>query len=257
MFNENAWKLTNLVALVTGGTSGIGLSIAEELLGLGARVIVVGRDQQKIEQTLSALGTRFEYISAIQADVSVIDDCRKIAEKVGKETGALDILINNVGTNIRKPTSDYSHEEIMKIFNTNLFSTFELSRALLPSLKKAKDSCVVNILSVAGLIHLKTGAPYGMTKAALVQLTKNLAVEWAEFNIRVNSIAPWYTKTPLVKTILDNPETLSAILARTPMRRVAEADEVARAATFFCLPAASYVTGQTLAVDGGFSVNGY
>ncbi|MDQ4140366.1 MAG: SDR family oxidoreductase, partial [Bacteroidota bacterium] len=111
--------------------------------------------------------------------------------------------------------------------------------------------------SVSGLNHLRTGAIYGMTKAAMIQLTKNLAVEWAGDNIRVNALAPWYIRTPLADAVLQNQEYLNDVLSRTPMGRVGEPSEVAAAAAFLCMPAASYITGQCLAIDGGFSVYGF
>jgi Tropinone reductase 1 len=145
----------------------------------------------------------------------------------------------------------------LKIIETNLHSAFNLCKLTYPLLKKSGDACVVNISSVAGLTHIRTGAPYGMTKAALIQLTKNLAVEWAKDKIRVNGIAPWYIKTPLVEHLLENKEYTNDILIRTPMGRVGEPVEVADAVAFLCMPAASYITGQTIAVDVGFTVYGF
>ncbi len=171
--------------------------------------------------------------------------------------GKLDILVNNVGTNIRKKSVDFSDEEIDFILDTNLKSAFDLSRKLFPLLEKSGDACVVNISSVAGLTHLKTGAVYGMTKAAMLQMTKNLDCEWAEDNIRVNAVAPWYIETPLAKQVLKDTEYFNAVLARTPMKRVGKPEEVSAAVAFLCMPASSYITGQCLAVDGGFSVYGF
>jgi Tropinone reductase 1 len=128
---------------------------------------------------------------------------------------------------------------------------------LLPVLREQAPACVVNNASVAGLTHLRTGAPYGMSKAAMIQLTRNLAVEWAPWDIRVNAVAPWYIDTPLARQVLADPDYERQVLERTPMGRVGRPEEVARAIAFLCMPASAYVTGQTLAVDGGFSVYGF
>jgi Tropinone reductase 1 len=171
--------------------------------------------------------------------------------------GKLDILVNNVGTNIRKKTFDYSYDEFDKILHTNLRSAFELSKSLYPLLKKTEQGNIINISSVAGLTHLRTGSIYGMTKAALIQLTKNLAGEWATDGIRVNAVAPWYIRTPLAETVLKNKEYYNEVLSRTPMKKVGNPEDVAAAVAFLCMPSAAYITGQCIAVDGGFTINGF
>jgi len=132
-----------------------------------------------------------------------------------------------------------------------------MCRLAFPLLKASGQSAIVNIASVAGLTHVRTGSPYGMSKAAMVQLGKNLAVEWAPHGIRVNTVAPWYIRTPLVEPLLENKEYLSEILTSTPMGRIGEPEEVGNLVSFLCMPASSYVTGQCIAADGGFLVNGF
>ncbi|MBX3709993.1 MAG: SDR family oxidoreductase [Gammaproteobacteria bacterium] len=139
----------------------------------------------------------------------------------------------------------------------SLTSAFKLCQLTYPLLKKSSQGNIVNIASISGLIDDASGAPYGMSKAAMIQLGKHLAVEWARDNIRVNTIAPWYIETELTKHALSNPEKLNAIIARTPMHRVGKPYEVATLAAFLCMPAASYITGQCVAVDGGFLANGF
>jgi Tropinone reductase 1 len=152
---------------------------------------------------------------------------------------------------------EYTSKEYLDIFETNLISAFEISRLAHPLLKKSGDASVVNIGSVAGLLHIRTGSPYGMTKAALHQMTRNLAVEWAPDGIRVNMVAPWYTRTLLAGQRLKDPRYRREVIESTPLGRIAEPQEVAAPVVFLCLPAAAYITGQCLTVDGGFTINGF
>ena len=181
---------------------------------------------------------------------------RKIIISIGEEFGKLDILVNNIGFNIRKSTIDFTESEILQVFQTNFLSTLELCRESFPLLKNSRQSSIVNIASVAGHIHLATGSAYGTSKAAMIQMSKNLACEWAPHGIRVNTVAPWYTETPLAKPVLENEKKLQKILSRTPMGRIAKAKEVASAVSFLAMDQSPYITGQCLSVDGGFSVNG-
>jgi Tropinone reductase 1 len=256
---SSRWRLDGQVALVTGASVGIGRAIAAELLGLGADVMLVARDESSLEATRTELEEMFprSQVRAFPADVADAEQRREIFDWVEDLGNGLQVLVNNAGTNLRRPTMDYSDAEWRALFETNLFSAFELSRFAFPLLSQHASSSIVNVGSVSGLTHVRTGSPYGMTKAALHQLTKNLACEWAEDGVRVNAVAPWYIRTRRTSTSLADPDYLDEVIDRTPMGRIGEPEEVASAVAFLCLPASSYVTGECIAVDGGFLRYGF
>jgi Tropinone reductase 1 len=191
------WRLDGQLALVTGGTAGIGRAIARELLGFGARVLVAARDADGLDATRMELEEAFPdgEIRTCVADVSDDEQRRELLDWVEDIGDGLNILVNNAGGNITKAANDYTEDEWRGIFETNLFSAFELSRLAYPLLVKHAASAIVNVGSVSGITHVRSGAPYGMTKAAMHQMTRNLACEWAEDGIRVNAVAPWYIRT--------------------------------------------------------------
>lgn len=251
------WTLTGQRALVTGGTKGIGQAIVQQFLELGAAVFIVARTSDTLHQQLTDYRQQGFTVDGLAADLSQPGAATQVIDAVKSRWGSLDILVNNTGTNTRKPTVDNTAADYDHIMTTNLRSAYELTQQAYPLLKASGQGNVVFVSSVSGLTHTSSGSLYGMTKAALNQLARNLGVEWAADGIRVNAVAPWYINTPLAAPVLANPEKLAGILARTPMKRVGEAVEVASAVSFFCLPASSYITGQTLSVDGGMLAWGY
>lgn len=261
--DPHRWRLDGQLALVTGGTAGIGRAIARELLALGASVLVVARDGAALETTCDELREDIDDadVQGLAADVSDDEQRREILDWVEDSCDTrgegLDILVNNAGGNLTRPATEYAEDEWRGIFEVNLFSAFELSRYAHPLLTRHAASSIVNVGSVSGQTHVRSGAPYGMSKAALHQMTRNLAVEWAEDGVRVNCVAPWYIRTRRTSAKLADPDYLDDVLLRTPMGRIGEPEEVAAAVAFLCLPAAAYITGQCLAVDGGFLQYGF
>jgi Tropinone reductase 1 len=257
--DQRRWRLDGQLALVTGGSAGIGRAIARELLGFGADVLLAARDTRALDATRAELLEEFpeREVQVFVADVAVDEQRRELLDWVEDFGEGLHILVNNAGGNSSKPATDYADAEWRQIFEINLFSAFELSRYAHPLLTRHPHSNIVNVGSVSGLTHVRTGAPYGMAKAALHQMTKNLACEWAEDGVRVNAVAPWYIRTRRTSGKLADPDYLDDVLLRTPLGRVGEPEEVAAAVAFLCLPAAGYVTGECIAVDGGFLRYGF
>lgn len=253
------WRLDGQVALVTGGSAGIGRAIAGELLGFGADVLLAARDAAALESTRNELLEDFpdREIQVFAADISDGEQRRELLDWVEDFGDGLHILVNNAGGNVTKAANDYTEDEWRQIFEMNLFSAFELSRYAYPLLTRHAASCIVNVGSVSGVTHVRSGAPYGMSKAAMHQMTRNLAVEWAEDGVRVNCVAPWYIRTRRTSGKLADPDYLDEVLLRTPLGRIGEPEEVAAAVAFLCLPASSYVTGECIAVDGGFLRYGF
>ena len=256
---KTRWQLNGQVALITGASAGIGRAIAAELLGLGGDVLLVARDPLSLQVCADELQEEFpqQSVRYFAADVSEAEQRQELFDWIEDLQDGLQILVNNAGHNIRKATMDYNDGEWRSIFETNIFSAFELSRFAYPLLKQHANSSIVNVGSVSGLTHVRTGSPYGSSKAALHQLTKNLACEWASDGIRVNSVAPWYIRTRRTSNALAVPEYLDEVLERTPMGRIGEPEEVAAAVAFLCMPAASYITGECISVDGGFMRYGF
>ena len=251
-----AWRLDGARALITGGSSGIGLAVAREFAALGASLVLVARDEGKLEIAREHICADFPGcgVDIVSADLSLDHDRCQVSDSID---GGLQILVNNAGANIRKKMSEFSLAEYRQVQQVNIESCFEMCRLLYPRLVEAGSACVVNNASVAGLVHLRTGVPYGMSKAAMLQMTRNLAVEWAEQDIRVNAVAPWYIRTPLADQVLSDERYRRQVLDSTPMGRVGEVEECARAIAFLALPASSFITGVCLPVDGGFTAFGF
>ncbi len=249
------WTLKNKKALVTGGSKGIGKATVIEFLKLGADVLFTARNEKDISALEAELKKDGYQVTGLVADSAEAKDVQKIKTWIEENWKSLDILVNNAGINIRKRANEYSEEEFRKVLEINLVAPFQISRALHPFLKHSGKASIINVASSAAIQDVGTGTPYAMSKSGLLQQSRSLAVEWAENGIRVNSVSPWFTKTPLTEAYLHNEEKMGSILKRTPLNRVAEADEIAFIISFLAMDKSSFVTGQNIVADGGMSIN--
>jgi len=249
------FTLKNYNVLVTGGSKGIGKATVELFLELGANVIFTARNKEEIEKLEKELSLKYKNVQGIIADVTNKEAVEKVKERIQTTWGKLDVLVNNAGTNIRKPTVEYSEEQYQFVMDTNIKAPFMISKTFYPLLLKSSYPSIVNVASVAGLLDVKTGSPYGISKAGILQLTRNLSVEWASQGIRVNSVSPWFTETPLTENLLHDKEKITHVISRTPLKRVAKPKEMATTIAFLAMQASSYITGQNIIVDGGMTAN--
>ncbi|CAN1150590.1 Tropinone reductase homolog At2g29150 [Linum perenne] len=254
----NRWSLHGMTALVTGGTKGIGYAIVEEFAKLGATVHTCSRTEEELNQRLTEWGEKEFKVTGSVCDVFSRVQREKLVETVSSLfAGKLNILVNNAGTSIGRLTTKVTAEELSTLWGANFESGYNLCQLTHPLLKASGSASIVFISSVAGAASYTYLTAYGATKGAINQLAKSLACEWAKDNIRTNSVAPAYTRTPFVEQDLKNEELVEAYLKRLPLGRIAEAEDVSSVVAFLCMPAACYVTGQTITVDGGFTVNGF
>ncbi|GLT95526.1 hypothetical protein SLE2022_132040 [Rubroshorea leprosula] len=256
--NSGRWSLQGMTALVTGGTKGIGHAIVEELAVLRATVHTCSRNEDHLNQCLHEWKTKGFQVTGSVCDVKSSVERENLLKTVSSVfNGKLNILINNVGTVITKQTQNFTAEDFSFLVATNLESAFSICQLAHPLLKASGSGSIVFLSSAAGVVSMDVGSIYGATKGAMNQLTKNLACEWAKDNIRINSVAPWFIYTPLVEPFFKDEKFVEAAKSRTALGRIGEAEEVSSTVAFLCLPAASFITGQTICVDGGATVNGF
>ena len=249
---NNFFRLDGRTALITGSGAGLGKAMAEALARHGARVVINGRPgSTKVSRTVQQLSDSGLACEAAEFDVTDHADCRTAIDKLNKKHGCVDILINNVGLRDRRSVTDFEHGALSKMLDTNLTAPFELSRLVAPSMINNGWGRIINLSSVVAQIATAGDATYITAKGGLEALTRALAAEYGQFGINVNAISPGFFATSPNRHRVED-ETLSRWLTqRTAVGRWAEPEEIAGAAVFLASDAASYVTGQTLCVDGG------
>jgi NAD(P)-dependent dehydrogenase (short-subunit alcohol dehydrogenase family) len=253
-----SFSLEGKTVLVTGAGRGIGQAIAIGMAEAGANVALLSRTEKDLLHTSKIIRELGKQALPIVTDVTSREQVQKSVKQVAEHFGTIDVLVNNAGMNIRSKALNVTDEEWRTIMDTNLKSAFMLSQETARVMKEnGTKGSILSISSVAGHVALRTGVVYAATKAAMIQMTKVLAFEWAEYGIRVNSIGPWYFKTPLTEKLLSDEEYLKDILSVTPLNRVGELSELVGPAVFLSTEAANYITGQTVFVDGGMTIQGF
>jgi NAD(P)-dependent dehydrogenase (short-subunit alcohol dehydrogenase family) len=255
---SSLFDLTGKTALVTGGGRGIGQAISLALAAHGARVIVAGRTQATLDETVAELTKASPNAGhfAITMDVSLEAAVARARDEVLNQAGRIDILVNNAGIDPHYATIEKTKpEEWDHIVAVNLTGVFRCCRLLGATMLEQKSGAIINISSIAGHVAMKRQVPYCATKGGVEQITKALALDWAEHGIRVNAIAYGFIDTDLTNSILTHPHLGARLLSRVPMGRFGTLDDVPGAAVFLASPAASYVTGHSLIVDGGWTAS--
>ncbi|MFJ6024729.1 SDR family NAD(P)-dependent oxidoreductase [Brevundimonas sp. NPDC092305] len=251
------FDLTGKVAVITGSSRGIGRAIAERLAEHGARVVVSSRKADACQEVADAINAKHGEGRAIviPASISSKSDLQRLVDETNAAFGRIDILVCNAASNpYAGPMSGIADEQFEKIFHNNVLANHWLIQMVAPQMLERKDGAILVISSIGGLRGNALIGAYNVSKAADMQLVRNLAVEYGPSNVRVNCIAPGLIQTDFAKYLWENPAILEKTVEPNPMKRIGQPDEIAGTAVYLCSPAAAYVTGQTLVVDGGLTI---
>lgn len=245
------FDLSERVAIVTGGSKGLGSGMAYALAEQGADIVIVSRNQAEGELVAAEIRGMGRKSMALSVDVQDIASINQMVKNVTREFGRIDILINNAGVGITKFALEVTEEEWDKVVDTNLKGVFFCAQAVARVMKEQKYGKIINISSLAGVKGSNAMAPYCASKAGVINLTRALAKEWARFNINVNAIAPGYIQTSLNEEELSNESFRNKLLSELPIKRLGELDDLAGTVALLASEASAYMTGQTIIIDGG------
>lgn len=254
MKSEDPFSLKDRVSIVTGAGQGLGEAIAHALAKAGASVVLTGRTLSKVERVASEINSSGNRAIPIEADISRPNEIKKMVDFAISEFGTVDVLVNNAAVPSFNDVFDTTEEEWDRVIDTNLKGTFFCCQIAGKEMAKRKKGKIINVASTAGLVALTGMTAYSAAKGGVVLLTKTLGSEMARYNIQVNCIAPGFFLSPLNANIYSsNPSLFDATLRRIPLRREGKTEEIAAVAVFLATEASNYITGETIAVDGGWS----
>ena len=251
------FSLDGKVAIITGSSRGIGKAIAEQMAEHGARVVISSRKADACAQAADAINARCGAgrAIAIPANISSKDELRNLVEETTRQLGKVDVVVCNAASNpYYGPMSGMADDQFRKILENNVISNHWLIQFALPQMVERRDGAIIIVSSIAGLRGSPVIGAYGISKAADLQLARNLAVEYGPHNVRVNCIAPGLVRTDFARALWENPATLERATSGAPLRRIGEPHEIAGAAVFLASAAGSFMTGQHLVIDGGVTI---
>ena len=251
------FSLTGKVAVITGSSKGIGKAIAQRMAEQGAKVVISSRKAGPCEEVAAAINAKFGAGTAVSipANISSKEQLKNLVDETNKHFGKIDILVCNAASNpYYGPMAGIEDEQFRKIFENNVLANHWLIGFVAPQMIARKDGAIIIVSSIGGLRGTPVLGAYGISKAADLQLARNLAHEYGPHNVRVNCIAPGLIRTDFAKALWEDPEMLKERTATTPLGRIGEPDEIAGAAIFLASQAGSFVTGQTIVVDGGVTI---
>jgi NAD(P)-dependent dehydrogenase (short-subunit alcohol dehydrogenase family) len=253
----NLFDLTGKTALVTGSSKGIGRAIAERLAEHGASVVISARKLEGCEEVAGGITSRGGRAVAVACNISYKEELERLVRTSREAFGKIDVLVCNAAVNPHYGTSQSIPDAAFeKVMNSNIRSNHWLCQMVIPEMAERRDGAVVIVSSIGGLKGSSTLGAYAISKAADMQMARNLAVEWGPSNVRVNTIAPGLVRTDFAKALWENPITYERAITAYPLRRIGEPDEIAGAAVFLASRAGSFTTGQTLVIDGGATIGG-
>ncbi len=251
------FDLTGKVAIITGSSRGIGRAIAEAMADQGARVVISSRKADACEEAARAINTKHGDGTAIvvPANISSKEALQALVDETRRQLGRIDILVCNAASNpYYGPMGGIADDQFRKILENNVIANHWLIQMVAPEMIERKEGSIIIISSIGGLTGSEVIGAYNISKAADFQLARNLAAEFGRHQVRVNCIAPGLVRTDFARALWENPDTLKAVTAHTPLRRIGEPHEIAGAAVFLASPASTFMTGQTVIVDGGSTV---
>ncbi len=249
------FDLTGKVALITGSSRGIGKAIAEAMAAAGAKVVISSRKADACNAVADALRERGLQAIAVPCNVSSKEELQRLVDATMQAWGRIDILVGNAATNpVFGPLSQVPDSAFDKVMGTNVRSNFWLCNMVIPQMAERKDGAVILVASIAGIKGNTTIGTYGISKAAEMQLARNLALEWGPHNIRVNAIAPGVIRTDFARALWEDEGRRKRLEEATPLRRIGEPEDIAGLAVFLASSAGTFITGQSIVADGGRTI---